>query len=107
MDFVMSDINYCVIIPTYNNSKTLEKVINDILKFTSNIIVVNDGSYDETKNILKRFENMVTVLTNIKNMGKGASLKKGFKKAEELGFKYAITIDSDGQHFAEDIPKFL
>ncbi len=49
----------------------------------------------------------VIIINNKKNMGKGASIKRGLKKANELGYQYAITIDSDGQHFADEIPKFL
>ncbi|MGC8765103.1 MAG: glycosyltransferase family 2 protein [Brevinematia bacterium] len=103
----MPEINFCVIIPTYNNEMTIEKVIKDVLKFTPNIIVINDGSTDSTPQILKKFEGKIYIISNIKNMGKGASLKKGFRKAKELGYQYAITIDSDGQHFADDIPNFL
>ncbi|MEJ5285298.1 MAG: glycosyltransferase family 2 protein [Brevinematales bacterium] len=101
------EIKYCVIIPTYNNEKTLEKVINDVLIYTSNIIVVNDGSKDRTSEILTKFDSKILIINNEKNLGKGASLKKGLRKAFELGYQYAITIDSDGQHFADDIPNFL
>ncbi len=96
----------CVIIPTYNNCKTLEKVIDGVSYYTENIIVVNDGSTDDTENILKKYATF-NIITFNKNSGKGCALKKGFKYACEKGFEYAITIDSDGQHFAEDLPKFI
>jgi glycosyltransferase involved in cell wall biosynthesis len=103
----IKNINFGVLIPTYNNGKTIEKVIKDVLNYTSNIIVVNDGSTDNTSKILSKFQNQITIITNDKNLGKGASLKKGFKKAKELNYEYVITLDADGQHFADDILEFL
>ena len=96
----------CVVVPTYNNGGTIERVLNACLDFCYDIIVVNDGSTDETRQLLKAFDN-VTVVDYPKNKGKGYALKKGFRKAKELGFSYAITIDSDGQHYPEDIALFL
>jgi len=96
----------CVIIPTYNNCLTLSKVIEEVSYYTNNVIVVNDGSTDNTENVLISFST-ITVLNIKQNTGKGNALKKGFEAAREKGFEYAISIDSDGQHFAEDIPNFL
>ncbi len=96
----------CVIIPTYNNAKTLGNVVADISAFTNNIIVVNDGSTDETENILAAFSSIHTISYK-KNTGKGWALRKGLKQAAALGYEHAITIDSDGQHFAKDIPAFI
>lgn len=99
-------INYCVIIPTYNNHATVGGVIRDVLAFTRDVIVINDGSADGTEEVLRQFPE-ISVLKNEKNRGKGFSLRKGFAFALEKGFDYAITIDSDGQHLAKDIPVFL
>ncbi len=96
----------CVIVPTYNNDKTLQRVLNSVLQFTSNIIIVNDGATDLTVAILKEYSQLVQI-HHLKNSGKGVALRNGFKKAIELNYHYAITIDSDGQHFASDIPKFV
>lgn len=103
---LLDSINFCVIVPTYNNPKTLKKVLDSILDFTNNIIIVNDGSTDSTSEILKDFSSL-TQIHHPKNLGKGRALRNGFRKALELNFEYAITIDSDGQHFASDIPIFL
>ena len=96
----------CVIIPTYNNAKTLEKVLQEVSGYTSNIIVVNDGSTDNTSVILKNFPE-VHLWNFPKNRGKGEALKKGFLEAENHGFSYAISMDSDGQHFPDDLVVFL
>ncbi|HMG91722.1 MAG TPA: glycosyltransferase family 2 protein [Chryseolinea sp.] len=96
----------CVLIPTYNNEQTLEQVLRDVLSFTDQVIVVNDGSTDSTPEILKRFTG-IELVSYQKNRGKGYALRQGFQRAVEKGYDYAISIDSDGQHFAEDLPKFL
>lgn len=102
----LSDLNGCIIIPTYNNEKTLRRVLDKTLVFTNEIIVVNDGSTDSTVEILKEYP-QIKIIHQPKNQGKGMALRTGFKEALKLGFDYAVTIDSDGQHFPEDIPVFL
>lgn len=102
----MIDLKICVIIPTYNNHKTLQRVIDGVLHYTNQIIVVNDGSTDTTKSILEKY-NSLEVLHLPKNKGKGNALSLGFKKAKELHYHHAITIDSDGQHFPDDISTFI
>ena len=96
----------CVIIPTYNNHKTLKRVIDGVLQYTTNVIVVNDGSTDSTSEIINSYSTIDSISIS-KNQGKGNALRLGFKKAIKNGFHYAITIDSDGQHFPDDIPVFL
>jgi len=100
------DLNVCVLIPTYNNDITLKRVIDGVLQFTQNIIVVNDGSTDTTSQILEAYLQLQQIHIK-KNKGKGNALRIGFKHAETLGYHFAITIDSDGQHFPEDIPVFI
>src|ERR1700752_1496028 len=85
--------NCCVIIPTYNNSRTLKGVIDSVLAYTDDIIVVNDGSTDDTKKILDGYPD-VQVLHLPVNRGKGNALRKGFKEAVALGHDRAFTIDS-------------
>ena len=103
----MDDLRLCVIIPTYNNMKTLAGVIRQVLRQTGNIIVVNDGSTDDTAEILHRFADRITAVSYSPNRGKGYALKCGFDRAEELGYKGAVTIDSDGQHRAADLETFV
>jgi len=102
----IKSITICIIIPTYNNHKTLKRVLDSVLLYTTNIIVVNDGSTDETLGILENYPQLVQIHFP-KNSGKGMALRKGFEKAIRLGYEFAITIDSDGQHFASDIPLFI
>lgn len=96
----------CVLIPTYNNAPMLAAVIEDVLHYTCNIIVVNDGSTDHTREILKQFP-QITVGSYTPNKGKGVALQTGIWKAAQEGYAYAIAMDSDGQHFAKDLPTFL
>lgn len=97
----------CVLIPTYNNAGTLQGVIDSVLEYTSHVIVVDDGSTDETPTILKQYDDKIKVLVHQQNQGKGKALRNGFKYALNNDYDYAITIDSDGQHFAADLPAFL
>jgi glycosyltransferase involved in cell wall biosynthesis len=100
------DARICVLIPTYNNAASVGKVIGEVAAYTSNVIVVNDGSTDDTLNIIAQFP-FLKLVTYPKNRGKGWALREGFRTAVSLGYKYAITIDSDGQHYADDLPGFL
>lgn len=99
-------MSWCVVIPTYNNEKTLESVVRDVLQVTGQVIVVNDGSTDATGSILEKFS-QITVITLPQNRGKGHALQKGFEQAVGQGHRYAVTIDSDGQHAAGDIQTFI
>ena len=101
------DKRLCVIIPTYNNANTIRQVIEDVHRYCNHVIVVNDGSTDATSDILQQLSQTVTVVAYEKNKGKGHALVKGFRKAMDMGFTHAITMDADGQHFAEDIPQFI
>lgn len=101
-----NELKVCVIIPTYNNDGTLAKIIGDVAAYTQHIVVVNDGSTDGTAEIISKFP-FVQPIGYVKNIGKGWALRKAFKYASAQGYDYAITIDSDGQHFAADIPAFI
>ncbi len=96
----------CVLIPTYNNAEKLEEVLRDVSAYCADILLVNDGSTDGTKEILSRWNRQISIISYEKNRGKGYALKRGFEEAERLGFVAAITMDSDGQHKAQDLPLF-
>ena len=100
------DRKACVIIPTYNNELTLEAVVKGVQTYCADVIVINDGATDASASILQKVAG-ITIVSYSPNKGKGFALRQGFKKALELGFDYAISIDSDGQHFADDLPVFI
>ena len=91
----------CIIIPCYNHPETVGAVAHSAQAFGP-VLVVDDGSTRPLPALPG-----CTVIRLGKNSGKGAALLAGFKHATELGYSHAVTMDADGQHFAEDIPKFL
>jgi glycosyltransferase involved in cell wall biosynthesis len=96
----------CVLIPTFNNAQTLADVLKNVLSYTQQVIVVNDGSTDNTQAIANEFPHVEWLSYPI-NKGKGFALRTGFKHAVACGFDYVITIDSDGQHYANDLGMFI
>jgi 1-acyl-sn-glycerol-3-phosphate acyltransferase len=100
-------LKLCVIVPTYNNAGTVCDVVERIHALTEHIIVVNDGSTDDTVERLSRLPFPIVLVNNPKNQGKGAALRDGFRRALAEGYEYAATIDSDGQHYPEDLPRLV
>lgn len=94
-----------VILPAHNEAGNIELVISKIKKHHKNIIVVDDGSRDNTAEIAKKLD--VIVLKHAVNLGKGSALKTGCDYALYQGAKRLVVIDADGQHQPKDIPKFL
>ena len=100
----------CAVIPTYQNAKTLLQVVADVHRVVDTVFVVDDGSNDGTAALLEKAtgnERPEKVLTHPKNCGKGAALKTGLTYARQQGFRYAVMVDADGQHRADDIPALL
>ncbi len=96
----------CVVIPTYNNAGTVRGVVEETLEHCDDVIVVNDGSTDGTREILAGIPG-IDLVDYPRNAGKGTALKRGFMHARSKGFRYAITLDSDGQHYPGDIESFV
>jgi len=102
----LKDLGVCVIIPTYNNAGTVAQVIHSVSEYCNDIFVVCDGPTDGTEEQVRTCGTPVNVLSYQPNKGKGTALVTGFREALRQGFRYAITLDSDGQHYADDIPGF-
>ncbi len=107
---VIEDVHRPVVIaPTFNNATTLPQVLAAIHSLGLPIIVINDGSTDNTSQILSDFQRRcgIRLVIHPQNQGKAAALQTGFCTAEELGFTHALTIDTDGQHNPADVPQLL
>ena len=93
------------IIPCFNEAAHIGKVVTAVQKHLPKVIVVDDGSTDATPEEANRAGAEIVRLPN--NSGKGAALQKGWQRARELGFKWVLLLDGDGQHAADDIPIFF
>ncbi|TXH07576.1 MAG: glycosyltransferase family 2 protein [Candidatus Moraniibacteriota bacterium] len=94
-----------IVVPAYNESRYLARFLDKLTKATKNIIVVDDGSRDDTTVIAKEYG--VTTLTHLTNLGKGAALKTGCEYAfSKKGADAVVIMDGDDQHDATDLPKF-
>ena len=91
---------FCII-PAYNEKKTIAEVIEKVKKNVNEVIVVNDGSKDETKKLAK--EKGAVVLSHIINRGQGAALETGNQYALNKGAEIIVHFDADGQFLAEEI----
>jgi len=99
------DVSLWVVVPAYNEASRIVRVLTDIKKYATNIVVVDDGSKDDTYAVSTKTG--VTVLRQELNLGKGAALKTGCDYVLTKGAKHIIVIDSDGQHEPVEIPKFV
>ena len=100
-------MTYCAVIPTYNNVRTVADIVRRTLAVCSDVIVVNDGSTDDTLQELQPFGDTIRIITYSRNRGKGYALRRGLEAARKAGFDYAVTIDSDGQHSPEELPNLI
>ncbi len=94
-----------VLIPAHNSFNFLGKLIPEVKKYSSDILVVDDGSTDATSEMAE--SSGVHILRHFSNRGKGAALKTGFEYMLREGFDVVLTLDSDGQHDPQYIPEFL
>ncbi|WP_024891792.1 glycosyltransferase family 2 protein [Luteimonas huabeiensis] len=97
--------NVAVVIPALNEALRIREVVEGALAQCDRVIVVDDGSDDGTAGLLADLP--VTVLRHAHRMGKGASLRDGFAEALRQGARAVVTMDGDGQHRAEDIPRLI
>jgi glycosyltransferase involved in cell wall biosynthesis len=97
---VLDRTNVAVVIPALNEALRIREVVEGALGECDRVIVIDDGSDDDTA--AKIADLPITL-----RMGKGASLRDGFREAERLGMAAVTTIDGDGQHAASDIPRLI
>lgn len=98
-------MNICILIPAYNESKRLKNLLPELKKFNLDIVVVDDGSGDDTGSAAS--EAGVIVLKHERNLGKGEALRTGFNFILEKTYDAVITMDADLQHDARHIPDFI
>ncbi len=98
-------IKNVVLIPAYNESATIQNLAQHCLQYSDTVIVIDDGSSDSTLEKLQDLE--VIIIKNSINSGKAYSLKKGMLRALSLKAQNIITIDGDGQHSPDDIPRLI
>lgn len=99
------NIKPLIVIPTFNNSKTIRDVVDAAIKTGLKVLVVNDGSTDNTMDCIKNFDIERVNFTH--NQGKGAAIKAAAEWARENNFSHIITIDSDGQHNPAEVNLFI
>ncbi len=99
--------NLAAIIPAYNAGRHLSAVIDRVAEYVprQRIVVVDDGSKDDTRAVAEK--SGVEVVVHPENRGKGAAIRSGIVRAQELGVPLAVLLDADGQHSPDEIPAFL
>ena len=98
--------NITIIIPVYNNPKSIKRVVEDALLLDMFVIVIDDGSDVEVDTILDEHSSLV-VLRHKQNRGKGVAILTGVKEAKRRGFEYVVSVDGDGQHYPKEIEHLL
>ncbi len=97
--------NIAIIIPALNERLRIREVVEGALRHAERVIVIDDGSDDGTGEALHDLP--ITLLRHETRQGKGASLRDGFEEALRQGVAAAISMDGDGQHSADDIPRLI
>ena len=103
-------MSYCIVIPNYNHTVVIDKLLGSLAEYKLPVIMVNDGSdADSSAFMLTLAEkySYVTLICHEQNQGKGAAIQTGLKHAESMGFSHALQVDADGQHDITDINKLV
>jgi glycosyltransferase involved in cell wall biosynthesis len=102
----MIDKNINVIVPVFNESKVIRLVLEELCKNPNwNIIIVNDGSFDNSMEVCKKFP--VTIINHHDNLGQGAALRTGVEYSLKNNSDILCTFDSDGQHKVADLENMI
>ena len=105
----VADYQACFLIPCYNHGSTVAEVVSSLSVFELPILLVDDGSNQQTKQALSNVaqQTHVHLITLEQNQGKGGAVMAGIRQAQQLGFSHVIQIDADGQHDLQALPKLL
>ena len=101
-----SRAKWLVAIPIYNEAKYVDEILDEVAKYASDVLVINDGSVDSTADVLAKRSD-VHVITHKENRGYGAALQSAFQYAIDEGYEGVVTMDCDGQHQPKRIPRFI
>lgn len=98
--------NTIVVIPSYNEARTIGKIVKDIVNMNLSVLVIDDGSYDNTER--EALDHGAMVIRHTENLGKGVSVREGVQYVlRKTNYKWMIMMDGDGQHDPGDIPTFM
>lgn len=100
-----TDTNLCVLVPAYREGGRIGTVVRDIRRYCDKVVVVDDGSPDNTAKEAEAAG--AHVIRHAQNQGKGAAQRTGMQYAVDQGMDVLITMDGDGQHDPSDIPGFV
>lgn len=98
--------NYVTALPVFNEANTVNEVLDEVVKHSPNVLVVDDGSTDGTADLLAQRDDII-LLRHSKNQGYGAALRTAFQFAIENQFEVLVTVDCDGQHEPQRINQFV
>ena len=100
-----------VVLPAYNEATRIQPVIDSIAEKGYNMIIVNDGSTDNTLDVIKqskrKYPNQIHIFSLMINRGVGVATQTGFDAVFKFNPKYVVSMDSDGQHSAEDLDNVI
>ncbi len=98
-----------LILPAYNEGKNIGKVIDNLKNNNvfnkMDVLIINDGSADDTEEVVK--SKGVEIISQVYNLGYGATLQTGYKYADEKGYKYLLQMDADGQHDVKNLDRII
>ncbi len=95
-----------VVVPTYNNPKTIARVAQDVVACGYELVIVDDGSDKKVEELIARNEH-ISIVRHERNRGKGAAILSGAAKAKEMGYECFVSMDGDGQHLAREVYKLF
>ena len=98
-------MHVCLLLPAYNEAKTIGQVVREASEFVNDILVIDDGSVDKTAQIAE--EAGGKAIKHSTNLGKGMALRTGFDYVSQKGYDLIATMDSDGQHQPSDLPRII